>query len=180
MFWREIPYKDFAPEWLRDFPIVLVNFSAQKHNLDAVFLGALVQVESAGNPNAIRYEPNFQHTQNVFQLSNLIGCSPATMEVMQKMSWGLMQVMGSVAYELGLGAESDPPYKWPSSLLEPEVGMNYGCKYLKKKIDLYGDDPDTLYAAYNAGTPKKNSSGFFLNQTNVSKFMRFYRDLGGI
>lgn len=180
MFWRTIPHKTFKPAWLKDFPVDLVNNFAKYYNIDAVLLGAVVQVESAGNPNAVRFEPNFQHTFDIFQLANAIGCSPATMEVMQKMSWGLMQVMGSVAYEQGLGREIEPNNKWPSALLQPEVGMRYGCLHLRKKIDQYGAAPDIVYAAYNAGAPRKTKGGFFLNQGNVDKFLTFYRDLGGI
>lgn len=176
MYWRNLPIAEMGPRWLQGFPIELVNAYARKYNIDSYLLGAVVQVESAGNTWAVRYEPSFKHTFDILQLANVVGCSFATMEMMQKTSWGLMQVMGSVAYELGLGREE---YKWPSALLDPELGMEFGCRHLKNKINQFGAAPEVVYAAYNAGTPRTNNVGFFYNQGNVDKFLAFYRDLGG-
>lgn len=180
MYWRDVPYKTFKPSWIEDLPVSLINRYARFYNIDAVFLAAVVKIESGGNPNAVRFEPNYQYTSMIRQLADAIECSPATMEVMQKTSWGLMQVMGSVAFELGLAAEKDFNNRWPTSLLIPERGMTYGCMHLKKKINAYGNDVDTVYAAYNAGSPRMTESGgFFVNQTHVNKFRQFYNALGG-
>lgn len=174
MYWRDLPVP--GPRWLEEFPRDLVNFYARKYNIDAYLLGAVVQVESAGNPWAVRFEPTFRHTFDLMKLSDLLGCSYSTMEMMQKTSWGLMQVMGSVAYELGLGREES---KWPTSLLNPHIGMEFGCRHLKAKINKYGAAPEIVYAAYNGGSPRADNVGFFSNQRNVDKFMSYLRDLGG-
>lgn len=180
MFSRAITFKSgVSPEWLKNLPLPKVNKYAEYYNLDAILVAAVVQIESAGNTWAVRFEPTFKNTFSICSLADSIGCSSATMEMMQKTSWGLMQVMGATAYELGLGAEYAPELKWPSSLLDPDRGMTFGCRYLKSRVDKFGADPEVAYAAYNAGSPRTTRAGMFVNQQNVDKFMRCYRELGG-
>ena len=170
-----------SPYWLARLPLPLINFYADKYKIDPIFLACLVMLESGGNSNVIRYEPQFRYTFSVNELAGvLLNCSQPTMEVMQKTSWGLMQVMGAVAYELGLGAEKELKDKWPTALLAPSVGMDYGCRHLKNKMNKYGDAPHTLYASYNGGSPQFTSGGMFINQRAVDRFMTLYRDLKGI
>lgn len=91
------------------------------------------------------------------------------MRMAQKTSWGLMQIMGGVAYELGFKG-------WPGELLDPETNLYYGCEFLIGKIFLYGDeDPARLYAAYNAGSPRFEN-GRYRNQRNVDNFMLIYQN----
>lgn len=178
MFWRTLKRSSgSSPDWLETLEIDLINLYAKNHGIDSFLLAAVIQTESGGNPWACRYEPQFQHTFNLAELSQLIGCSYSTMEMMQKTSWGLMQVMGSVAYELGLGAEKNDFDKWPTSLLNPYKGLYYGCLHLKEKIDRYGSAPEVAYAAYNAGSPRLLSNGMYVNQRQIDNFMRNYRAL---
>lgn len=153
----------------------LIKIYAKNYRIETALLAAVVITESNGNPWACRFEPRFTHTYSLSELSQLVGCSYSTMEMMQKTSWGLMQVMGSVAYELGLAAEREENNKWPTSLLNPYRGLDYGCRHLRDKIDRYGAAPDVAYAAYNAGSPVMKTSGMYINQTNVDKFMQNYR-----
>lgn len=176
MYTGDIPFTNFSPEWLRGFPVPLVNKYAKQFNIDARLLGAVVQTESGGNPFAVRFEPSYRYTSAIASLANEIGCSYSSMEMMQKTSWGLMQVMGSTAYDLGLGREKN---KWPSTLLDPEMGMKYGCTFLKRKIDQYGALPEVVYSAYNGGTPQQSVIGVFNNQDMVDNFLKNYRSLGG-
>ena len=91
----------------------------------------------------------------------------------QQASWGLMQTMGAVAREHG--------YKAPflTALVEPGPSIKYGVLHLKaltgrfhRKFGIEG-----VIAAYNAGSPVKESSGAFRNQGYVDKVTSVMRQL---
>lgn len=149
---------------------------ALDHALDPDLVAAVIAVESLGNPYAIRYEKGFRHTYNVPYFAKMVGCTTDSMWVMQKTSWGLMQVMGAVAYEEGL-ADMNGDERWPSAMLNPKVGIEMGCRHLKRKFEAFGPEVARVYAAYNAGTPRLNDSGKFVNQVSVDRFLRYYREL---
>ena len=90
--------------------------------------------------------------------------------IAQKTSWGLMQVMGTVARELGHRG-------WLSELCEPERGIYYGCLHLKKLMDRHGNLSDTV-AAYNAGSPRRDVNGKYVNQEYVDRFIRVLSEVG--
>lgn len=62
----------------------------------------IAQVESAGDPYAIRYEPNWTFTTpaTLAAAVRVHRCSTETARVLLSCSWGLYQVMGSVIYDL--------------------------------------------------------------------------------
>ena len=93
---------------------------------------------------------------------------------MKRTSWGLMQVMGAVAYEEGLHKMENPIERWPSAMLNPEIGIEMGCRHLKRKFDKYGPEVGNVYAAYNGGSPRVGKDGFLVNQLNVDRFLRYY------
>ncbi len=67
----------------------------------------IAQVESSGNPYAVRYEPAYSpDNQAVLAMEKLARCSLATAVTLSKMSWGLYQIMGDNL--IGLGLQSTP------------------------------------------------------------------------
>ncbi len=102
--------------------ITLVKQIADGHQLYPELVCAIVEQESSWNPWAIRYEPAFR-TRYVAPLG-----LPPTEEVARATSWGLMQVMGQVACEVGFTG------KFLSELCNPAVGVEIGCLVLKHKI----------------------------------------------
>jgi soluble lytic murein transglycosylase-like protein len=60
-------------------------------------------------------------------------------------SFGLMQVMGQVARERGFTGE------WLTELTNPEVGIEYGCRELKRRLDLAHGDVHSGLLGYNGG-----------------------------
>lgn len=165
------------PDWAKHFPWAVIEVAAQSHSLEPEFVAAVIATESMGNTHAIRYEPSFEWTENIDLYAKEIGCTWLTMQYMQKTSWGLMQVMGAVAYEHGLLLMPNPHHRWPTALLIPRIGAQFGCLHLKKKFDLYGPRPDAVYAAYNAGSARTDMSGRFTNQVNVDRFLEYYAQL---
>jgi len=168
------------PEYIEQ---IIFN-ALKRYPLDRTLLKAVIRTESGNNPWAVRAEVA-KHTDKdgiviyrslwrYYYYPNIkaenVGSSVATEWIMQATSWGLFQIMGSVARELNFTG-------WMTELLLPETNVDYGCRIIKSKIEKYGDDPATIYAAYNAGSIKKTRAGSFINQVNVDRFMLHYREL---
>lgn len=114
------------------------RLAATNHNLDPALVMAVVEQESNWNPWAIRYEPAFyERYTKPMHLTD-------TEEYSRAISWGLMQIMGETARELG--------YKGPiAKLCEPDIGLDWGCLLLANKMKAKGDDLVESLLAYNGG-----------------------------
>lgn len=67
-------------------------------------------------------------------------------------SYGLMQVMYPVALELG--AE----FRFPTELCDPEMGIEWGCRILRKKLEIAKSDIVKALLFYNGGGNKNYAS----------------------
>lgn len=160
-----------------------VNVVAKKFRLPPPLVRAIVTVESGSNRFAMRVEPGYPYLWCVRQnaplpVSRDTACqrnppkyfahprhsSRLTEWIGQQTSWGSMQVMGAVARELGF---EDP---FPA-LCDPLIGLTYGCHHLKnlRARFLRSHGWPGVAAAYNAGSPRRNSDGDFENQDYVNK-----------
>lgn len=146
-----------------------VDTIATKHGVNPLLIAAIIEIESAGNTFAIRYEPGW----NYFIETGARGMSRATEEYQQKVSWGLMQVMGTVAREHGF----DGPFL--SALCQPSIGIEYGVRHFRKQLDRYNGSEVDAVAAYNAGTVVKRSGADYANQSYVTKVWNAYGRLRG-
>lgn len=128
----------------------LVVEVAGAYELPPALVCAIVEQESAWNPYAMRYEPGYRWLwPSPEALDAPRGVSKETEIAQQRISWGLMQVMGAVAREHGCRS----PYL---SILcaEPRLGLEYGCRLLARLIGRYGRlDLGPAVSAYNAGRP---------------------------
>lgn len=149
---------------------LLIIKKAEKYQIEENLLRAIVLLESGGNPYAMRAEPSYPWLYKVIQLSKELKCTGPTMRQMQSTSWGLMQIMGAVAYELGFKG-------WGSELCNPEINLEYGCRFLKQKIVKYGPNVFDIYAAYNAGSVRMMTKDQYKNQANVTQFRNIYEML---
>lgn len=162
-------------EWIKDYWGLIVHYSGI-YELDPNMLGAIVMKESYDtgldkcDTFAVRLEPKFNYFTKVKEWAKIVSVSYSTEEVCQRMSWGLTQVMGATARELGL--QSDIP-----NMLRPEVGIEYGAKYLRKQLSRYKGDYKDAVAAYNAGSAKKNCSGRYNNQSYVDAVYNYYYNI---
>lgn len=139
----------------------LIFDNAKSFNLDPVLVEAVIEIESAGKPMKVRYEPNWKYLYQVDEFAKKLGITSDTEKMLQSFSWGLMQVMGSVAREIGF--TEDMP-----ALCNPEKNIFYGCKKLKSLCNKYPIQADAI-AAYNAGIPKVMANGRYFNQQYVDK-----------
>lgn len=145
---------------------------AQDYNLDPNLIRAVILTESAGQSWATRYEPGFKYTLNVESYSAILGITQITETTHQKTSWGLMQVMGCVARELGF--KDHLPM-----LCLPYWGITIGCKKLGELSRRYQREEDVV-ASYNAGSVIKTKSGVYVNERYVDtvyKYLREFRKL---
>jgi len=134
-----------------------------KTSLDPGLVRGVISVESGWDTWATRYEKKYRWLWPGYnQVVAPAGVSHDT-EVMQQMtSWGLMQVMGAVAREMGFRE------RFISRLCNPIVGVRYGCKYLEHMKEKRGWDGEDLISAYNAGRPTKDNADY------VRKVMKNY------
>lgn len=152
-----------------ELPWELIFDTSELMKLDPVLVGAICMVESAGDPWAVRIELHWQYYLELKKYADLNRITQTTEKAMQACSWGLMQVMGSVAREHG--------YAGPlQRLCEPEIGIRYGCKHLAKFTKKYDSVYDVI-ASYNAGSPIKTMEGSYRNQQYVSKVVQYMNSL---
>lgn len=143
---------------------IIKNYS-EEFELPANIVYGICMQESNGQVLACRYEPQYKWLFNPAKVKPKL-CSVATEEVFQKVSWGIGQVMGSVLRELGYT-------DWlPAILFDKSAQIMYSVKHLANLKKRFPEHHDYI-AAYNAGSPRKLSSGKYINQEYVSKVLEF-------
>lgn len=150
-------------------PWIVIEDYCIKTGLDKYLVGAIIVQESAANPYAIRFEPNYKYRFDVDVHARLNGISKATEDMLQASSIGLMQTMGCLARELG--------YK--DNLLRltvPENSLYVGCKYLKRLKFKY-PNLNEMIASYNSGSPRYDSNKRLINQSYVDGVLKHMKEL---
>lgn len=148
-----------------------IDVVAPKYELPPDLVAAIVSVESAGDRFAIRVEPGYRYLWDVkngrpFRVSSTLarqrvapknfpatpGMSRDTEWIGQQTSWGLMQVMGAVARELGFKGHF-------AGLCNPLEGLHFGCKHLANLRDRHFAEHGWagVVDAYNDGTARIES-----------------------
>ncbi len=150
--------------------IDLIKIEAKNKGLRLDLVMAIVQVESGGNTNAMRYEKSFGYYTKPEFYSKVQMISLETEKALQRFSYGLMQIIGGTARYLGYEGRL-------IDLCLPSNGIMWGCHYLANICDEYLDLPDQI-AVYNAGRVKKTDSGKYVNQDYVDKVMALINQAG--
>ena len=154
------------PLWLAMLPLNLITEICDIRRIEKELIAAIVSIESNGNSNATRYEPRFRWLYKPAEFARRNYITEGTERTHQRTSWGLMQVMGSVAREKF--------YNGPlNKLNDPRLGLNYGIDHLLGFIDKYDSLEDAI-SAYNQGGNYKKEDGTFKNQAYVDKIMKKY------
>lgn len=129
----------------------LYTAAEQRYGLPPGILKALAQHESAENTWAHRPEPKFREKyigqKPLDQLpgKRIPGASEETERADRSASWGLLQVMGETARELWFIG----PFL--TQLCDPETGIEFGAKHLKRKLDNAEGDLVVALQKYNGG-----------------------------
>ena len=131
--------------------VTLAKRTAANHDLDPALFCALVETESGWDTWAARYEPGFKkrYIDPIKSIERFGVTSYATEREHRSTSWGLCQVMGQVARELGC------PLPSLAELCAPETGLKYGAKRLKKAMDRKNGDVREALLNYNGGSDKE-------------------------
>lgn len=139
---------------------------AEKYSLPPALVKALVQVESNGNPWAVRYEPAFYDRYVAGRRVKVRApCSRDTEMSLLAHSFGLLQIMGLTARETGFDGV------FLTELCDPETNLDVCCKYLSKQVARFHKDHgwEGVAASYNAGSVRRTPDGQFANQGYVNK-----------
>lgn len=142
-----------------------------KHGLEANLIEAIVLTESGGITWATKPEPYYPYLWNVktgrpfgpltrTQAGSKV--APSDFPCLaghpdhewwdQQQSWGLMQVMGALARELGFKGH------YLSELTDPMTGLHFGCKQVAALLSWSNGHVDQAIAAYNTGRGRWHSS----------------------
>lgn len=147
----------------------LTKSVCESAGVDPVIIYAIIGKESSYNPWAMRYEPFFKYTLAHREWASRLGLSQETELMAQKTSWGLGQLMGGVARELGFKGHLP-------ELCVPEVSLPLCVRHFKNKLQKYGEEG--AVAAYNQGNDRRTPSGMFANQVSyVDPVYRKIREL---
>lgn len=118
--------------------ITLARQIAGKHGLNDALVCAIVEQESTWEPWAIRAEPAFdaKYVQPLHKTP--------TEEWARSISWGLMQLMGEDAREMGFTGPIP-------SLCDPATGLDWGCKFFAQKLLKANGDAFAALLRWNGG-----------------------------
>lgn len=127
---------------------------------------ALVQMESSGNPQAMRYESKYMDYVKVQFFAEKFRISQETEKNLQKFSYGLGQLMGGTARRIGFQGHL-------TELLKPEINLTWMCDLLSKICHEYIQLEDQI-AVYNGGpravaSKIQNEKKMYFNQEYVDK-----------
>lgn len=144
---------------------------AEQHEIDLDLVLSVITIESNFNTLAHRYEPNWHYflpDDEIKRFAAHNGLSIQTERIDESTSFGLMQVMGSVARELGHVGNL-------AALYDPAYGIHYGCLKLKLEMRKYPKLEDAI-SSYNQGSPRK-AGGLYENAEYVDSVLNIYNGL---
>jgi len=128
------PYRAAFAEALRAYPV------------EPELLMALVVQESGCHPKARRHEPRYQAAYVAgnprWDPARALGWTDEALAT----SWGLTQVLGTTAWELGWHYPPDAE----GGITDPAANLRLGAKYLRRQLARYGNVYEALLA-YNGG-----------------------------
>ena len=139
----------------------------KNNNVDPKIFMAIITVESSWDAKAIRYESSFSYIKNPEFYAKKNHITVSTEVILQKCSFGLGQIMGGTARDLGFDGKL-------ISLVNVYRGTFWAAKYFATRCQKYSELTDQI-AAYNAGSPRKNE-GKYVNQTYVDKVLNALKD----
>jgi len=146
----------------------LIDKYATEYKLETRIVYGICIQESNLNQYAVKYEPNYKWLYKPEELKPKI-CSLETEIILQKMSFGIGQIMGAVLRERGYT-------DWLTKILSDlDSQIKYMCKHLSIYYKKYNNNIDMI-ASYNAGSPKKENNKY-VNQKyidNVLKYAKTY------
>lgn len=129
--------------------IILTN--SIKYQIPPHVIAGLILQESSGNTYAIRCERGF-FKRYYKGLLNLIKRTTSKVDdqwfdfpELFSSSYGLCQVLYPIALEHGISL------RYPTELCDPNIGIDAGCRHLRKFLNQTGGDIKASLLRYNGG-----------------------------
>lgn len=144
--------------------ITIIDKYTKQFNLNYSHVCGIVKTESNFDPFAYRYETNYSYLFKVSTFAQKLNITENSEKILQKSSYGLMQIMGAVARERGFEGQL-------LQLVDPDINIYYGCKHLKWYSDNYKYKDTDLISAYNQGKVRYRNSEY-ANQDYVNKVLK--------
>jgi len=148
---RAIPFYTSAPidaipmeYWRILFPEAYwptIKAQSEKNGLDPYMVAALIRQETEFNPGAI---------------SN-------------KDAYGLMQLLPSVGRSMA--KEEGIHHFSTNDLLDPDINIRLGTRYLRQTLDKFNSQPEYTFAAYNAGDNRVTDWQSIGNYSGMDEFV---------
>lgn len=138
----------------------------KKYQVPLELIKAICHMESNWDPYAARFESKWSYFHLPVTFAQKLRISVDTERTFQSTSWGLMQVMGTVAREQGFNGHLN-------SLHRPELGLLYGAKKLAHLRIRY-QKLDDVIASYNSGHPIYRGDGSYSNQIYVNGVKKLF------
>lgn len=172
-----------------DFRLV-IETTAKRHGIDPRVICGQVQVESGGNPYAVRFEPQFRWFWDLRSAKPFRRLDESELRTrrapadfygldgnheqewaLQSCSMGLGQIMGAVARELGFKGA------FLSELFAPDINVEFHCRKLAADLKWSGGNVRSALAAYNGGRSGNQPGAALRNEpyvVKVEKAMRLF------
>lgn len=130
--------------WTRDGLVELTKQIANSHGLDTSVVCGIAEQESSWYTFSIRWEPDF-YARYVAPIIPHFNLSHTEAEA-RAISWGLGQVMGQVARELGFSGVS------LAELCDPPAGIEWLCRVFEHKLKEAAGNVNKALELYNGGS----------------------------
>jgi soluble lytic murein transglycosylase-like protein len=161
---------------MRDKYLAIIDDKAKQYGVDSALVKAIVEVESSWVETAFRFEKSL-YEKYIQKPDSFKVVPPETIDttlILLSSSIGLMQLLGSTARSIGFNQRL-------SSLFNPEVNIDVGCRYLamlwKNYYSKYGIKG--VISAYNGGKPLVKDDWTFVNQDYIDKILLAMKQYSG-
>lgn len=146
----------------------MIRAECEKRKLpDFRVVCAIIEHESSWNPWAIKFEPRTRDPIFPINYAKINHITADTERTLQQYSFGLGQIMGYKARELGY-------QRLLTELCDPHTAIYWTCE-LYAKLDAKYKTIEEKIAAYNEGSVRLNDEKKFLNQDYVDSVLKLYR-----
>ena len=147
------------------------------YELKVEWLQALVQIESGGRLDAHRWEPHIlDYSLGLTQVLTSTACWMST----NSKAFPIPQDQWKELI-CGVGEVQDAGTKHLNrAMVDPAVNLYLGGAYLAYQLRRYNQDLLRSIAAYNSGSARLTSSGLFVNQAYVDKFLSAVKQHEGV